>query len=210
MTKKPTHKKRRRSSVNSSSGEEALAFLFLGLIFTFWNDLKAGKAWAIITTIVIVLGAGFLAYFFIIKKYLIKKPLPSVTMKEIDKMTGNEFEYFVSDLFKAMGYQTEVTQASHDYGADVIAKRNEVKIVIQVKHYKNAVGFRSIEEVNAGKVKYKADEAYIVTNSESFTSQCKKEAKTFRIHLIDRKDLQELIDKYLPPQEEQKDFQIND
>lgn len=40
------------------------------------------------------------------------------------ELTGHEFEYFVAELLRAMGYQARVTQASGDGGIDVIAHRD--------------------------------------------------------------------------------------
>jgi restriction system protein len=132
------------------------------------------------------------------KKYFIKAPPNSVTMKEIDKMTGLEFEQFVGDLYKHMGYKSEVTQASNDYGADVIAIKDQIKTVIQVKNYKNPVGLGAVQEVNSAKGHYKADEAMIISSSPSFTAQARREANLLRIKLIAKDELEKLIDKFLP------------
>lgn len=189
--------KRRRRYRRSNKQDTAWGFLILGLIGIFWNDLTAGKPYAIILTVLIVLACICLIWL-MFRKVFIKSPLPSVTMKEIDKMTGIEFEQFIGDLYKAMGYKTEVTQASNDYGADVIVLKDQIKTVIQVKNYKNPVGLGAVQEVNTAKGHYKADEAMIITSSPSFTAQARREAKLLRIKLIARDELEKLIDKYLP------------
>ena len=84
------------------------------------------------------------------------------------------------------------------YGVDVIAIRHEIKKVIQVKNYKNPVGYGAVEQVNTAKGIYKADEAMIVTSSPSFTAQAQRAAKALRIKLIDRDELEKLIKKHLP------------
>jgi restriction system protein len=181
----------------SNKQDTAWGFLVLGLIGIFWNDLMEGKLYAIILTVLIVLACISLLWF-MLRKVFIKSPLPSFTMKEIDKMTGNEFEEFIGKLYNAMGYKTEVTQASNDYGADVIVIKDQIKTVIQVKNYKNPVGLGAVQEVNTAKGHYKADEAMIITSSPSFTAQARREAKLLRIKLIARDELENLIEKYLP------------
>jgi restriction system protein len=181
----------------SNKQDAAWGFLILGLIGIFWNDLIEGKLYAIILTVLIVLACISLLWT-LLRKYVIKTPPPSISMKEIDKMTGIEFENFVGVLYKAMGYKTEVTQASNDYGADVIVIKDQIKTVIQVKNYKNPVGLGAVQEVNTAKGHYKADEAMIITSSPSFTAQARREAKLLRIKLIARDELEKLINKYLP------------
>jgi restriction system protein len=148
--------KSKRRYRSSNKQDTAWGFLVLGLIGIFWNDLMEGKLYAIILTVLIVLACISLLWF-MLRKVFIKSPLPSFTMKEIDKMTGIEFEKFIGKLYNAMGYKTEVTQASNDYGADVIVTKDQIKTVIQVKNYKNPVGLGAVQEVNTAKGHYKAD-----------------------------------------------------
>lgn len=35
-------------------------------------------------------------------------------------MNGTQFESYLEVLFKSLGYKTQVTRTSHDYGADLI------------------------------------------------------------------------------------------
>lgn len=189
--------KSRRRYRSTSKQDKAWGFLILGLIAIFWNNLVAGEPWAIALVVIIVLiCVGIL--WILLRKYFMKTPPPSVTMKEIDKMTGLEFEHFVGDLYKEMGYKSEVTQASNDYGADVIAIKDQIKTVIQVKNYKNPVGLGAVQEVNTAKGHYKADEAIIITSSPFFTAQARREAKLLRIKLVARDELEKLIEKHLP------------
>ena len=53
-------------------------------------------------------------------------------------MTPEEYEYYVAQSFKEMGYKTDVTSFSNDYGVDVFAFKGEEKIAIQVKKYGNS------------------------------------------------------------------------
>ena len=42
--------------------------------------------------------------------------------KKINTMDGYQFENFVADSLKLIGYSTELTKKSGDFGIDVIAK----------------------------------------------------------------------------------------
>ena len=49
-----------------------------------------------------------------------------VAIELIDTMDGYEFEAFLSDLFNRMGYNTEITKGSGDYGIDLIAIKRSI------------------------------------------------------------------------------------
>jgi len=101
-----------------------------------------------------------------IREIRILKRMAKSGIRYIDKMDGFQFEVYLKALFRELGYRPEVTKRSCDYGVDVILKGRN-RIVIQAKRYgiKNRVGIRAVQEVYAGKAYYKADEAWIVTNS---------------------------------------------
>jgi len=63
---------------------------------------------------------------------------------QLDKMTPNEFEILIDDMYPKMGYKCENLQSSRDSGADVIAIKDGIKYIIQAKHYNvnNTVRFR--------------------------------------------------------------------
>lgn len=112
-------------------------------------------------------------------------------IKEIDVMNGLEFEKYLGVLFKSMGYKTEVTQASGDYGADLILKRNGQKIVIQAKRYSEKVGITAVQQVIGAKNFYRANESWVITNNY-FTEPAKKLATKSDVRLIDRDELIQL------------------
>ncbi|MGE6551935.1 restriction endonuclease [Bacillus mycoides] len=135
-----------------------------------------------------------------IREIQILKRMAKSGIHYIDKMDGFQFEVYLKALFRELGYRPEVTKRSCDYGVDVILKGKN-RIVIQAKRYgiKNRVGIRAVQEVYAGKAYYKADEAWIVTNSV-FTKQAEELAKACQVKLIDRLELQSLINKVNPEQ----------
>jgi SNF2 family DNA or RNA helicase len=54
--------------------------------------------------------------------------------QDLNTINGYEFEGFVSLLLKAQGYQTWVTPRTHDYGADVVAVKDNIAYLVQCKH----------------------------------------------------------------------------
>lgn len=124
----------------------------------------------------------------------IKNNLKKANIKDIDKMDGLDFEYYLSILFKEMGYKAIVTNASHDFGADLILKKGNHKIVVQAKRYgyKKNVSIGAIQEVFASQRYHNADESWVITNSY-FTKSAKQLAKPCNVHLKDRYELAKWI-----------------
>lgn len=101
-------------------------------------------------------------------------------------------------FFQQLGYKIQVTPSSGDFGADLVMKGKE-KIVIQAKRYsaKNRVSLSAVQEVYAAKAYYKANQAWVVTNSY-FTKQAKELAAACDVTLVDRADLQKFINEVNP------------
>ncbi|SFE33771.1 restriction system protein [Lentibacillus persicus] len=119
-------------------------------------------------------------------------------IRDIDRMKGYQFEVYLQVLFKELGYRPVVTQKSGDYGADVVLKGRN-KIVIQAKRYgtKHKVSMDAVREVLAAMFFYKAEEAWVITNS-FFTKQAKTLAKACGVTLLDRYELEAFIVKINP------------
>lgn len=116
-------------------------------------------------------------------------------MNTIDAMEGHEFEYFVADLLKKLGYtNVEVTRGSGDQGVDVLAEKDGIRYAIQCKNYAHPLGNTPIQEVAAGRDYYACHIGVVITNNY-FTSGGKDLAKHTRILLWDRDKLQEMIEE---------------
>lgn len=131
----------------------------------------------------------FLKIWWKFKKFM---RLRKAGMKEIDEMTGEEFERFLGRLFKKRGFRVSYTKASGDYGADLLLKDREGTIAVQAKRYSSTVGVKAIQEVIGALKMYDATEAWVITNNY-FTKQAQKLAETNDVYLIDRDELIELI-----------------
>lgn len=126
------------------------------------------------------------------KKLQTQRRLRKAGIHDIDKMTGEEFEKFLSILFKRRGYRVSLTAKSGDYGCDLILKDGKNVIAVQAKRYSSNVGVKAVQEIIGSVRMYNATEAWVVTNSY-YTKQAIKLANSNDVYLIDRNDLIELI-----------------
>lgn len=111
---------------------------------------------------------------------------------EIDKMTGDQFEHYLGQLFHLQGYNATVTQAQGDYGADLVLNKDGKRIVVQAKRYSKNVGLKAVQEVYGAIAHYKASAGWVVTNSR-YTPQARTLARSNNVRLVDREELVEMI-----------------
>lgn len=134
-----------------------------------------------------------LTYF---ERKLDSEQLRSISIDDLDLITGHKFEHFLKTLFEKMGYRVEQTKLSQDQGADLIISKFGEKIVVQAKRYSHKVGNKAIQEVVAAIKHYGADRGMVITTSE-FTRPAVRLAISNNIELIDRYKLEKLVRKYL-------------
>lgn len=117
------------------------------------------------------------------------------SMAKIDQMTGDEFEECCAAHFRRLGYKAKITGArgGGDYGVDIILKKNGVVTAVQAKRYKNNVGISAVQQIVAGKAKYGANDALVVTNSH-FTQAARELARVNDVVLWDREAIKEVFD----------------
>lgn len=119
----------------------------------------------------------------------------SISIYEIDELSGYEFEVFTKILFENMGYESYNTKLSGDQGADLVLKKFGEITVVQAKRYNNKITNTAIQEVVASIKHYNAHKGAVITNNE-FTDSAIELANSNNIKLIDRPNLIELIDKH--------------
>ena len=132
-------------------------------------------------------------------KLEIPKILKSGMLNRFMDFSPQDFEDFISQLFRDNGYIVEQTKYSRDYGVDLIIKKNGEHIAIQVKRYAkiNKVGVKDINQVLGGKNYYKCNKAIVITTS-SFTKPAETLAQKTNVELWDWNKLQKYIcDTYL-------------
>lgn len=113
-------------------------------------------------------------------------------MKDVDAMTGLQFERHVAQLLKRRGYRDVRLTEYYDLGVDIIAKKDGVTWGIQTKRYSNPVRADAVRQVYAALSRYKCDRAMVVTNS-TFSAPAKILADDNRIILIDRYALAKMV-----------------
>lgn len=103
-----------------------------------------------------------------------------VSAQELANMNGTEFESYVGRRLKEFGYtKVKVTQASGDFGADVIAvNSNGETVCIQCKHYSQPVGIKAVQEIYSAKQYYSCQKAMVITNSTYTTAAINLANKT--------------------------------
>ncbi len=124
-------------------------------------------------------------------------PLPAKVLRNPHLATPEEFEYLCAQIFKKRGYKVELTPSGGDYGADVIARKKALTMIISAKRYdeSNSVGNRWVQQLVGAMPHFSADGAVLITTS-SFTKQAIEQAENCSIELIDGEELSKLIRKY--------------
>lgn len=136
------------------------------------------------TAYALIFAMSLLAFFrrFRYLKYL------HMRLKKIDKLSGRGFEQYLAAQFKHQGWRVELTEKSHDYGADLILRKRGKCTVVQVKRYDKNVGISAIQEAVGAIAYYEADQAMVVTNS-SFTKNARNLAGQNGVELWDREEI---------------------
>lgn len=120
--------------------------------------------------------------------------LSSLTLNDIDQMDGLDFERLVAELLRDQGYRAEVTQASGDFGVDVIARKGRHRYAIQVKRYKGSVPRTAVSDAVAGKYHWNCDKAWVVTSGH-FTKDARTLADSTDCRLTDREDIKRWLEE---------------
>lgn len=127
-----------------------------------------------LSTILIIFGIILILWAFcrwLLQKMKLTPKGADRTLEQIDNMTGMQFEEFVAAVLEGNGYEIrQMTSTTGDFGADIIAYRNEELIAIQCKRYAKPVGLKAVQEAIAAMKHYECDSCLVVTNSR-FTKQ---------------------------------------
>lgn len=155
-------------------------------------------------------GAKYNLPFLELKKIIPYSFDSSDTIDYIDnKIDGFDFEKVSKILLEKNGfYDVYVTQASGDYGADIIAYKDKIKYAIQCKKFASKVGVKAVQEVIASREMYKCHVGAILTNNY-FTPNAIKLAEENKILLWDLNDLSKMIEKMNNNEIVQEKVEIN-
>ncbi|MDY7220997.1 restriction endonuclease [Halalkalibacterium halodurans] len=146
----------------------------------------------IIVVITVVLLVGWVVYRLKEKK---RYDVAKITIRDIDRMDGHEFEDYLFVLLAGLGYnETYQTKKSRDFGADLLFNDSSgARTVVQAKCLSDALGVKAIQEVFTAKVYYQAEKAIVITSTETISDPCRRLASAAEVKLIEREALQEII-----------------
>jgi len=110
-------------------------------------------------------------------------------------LNGHDYESRVAELFNLLGWNSRVTPKTGDNGADIIAEKNGVVIVVQCKFYSSPVGNKSVQEIYSAKGYYDGGHACVVTNL-SYTPAAKSVAAKLGVALLHHEQVKEYLESF--------------
>ncbi|GLQ53607.1 restriction endonuclease [Devosia nitrariae] len=103
-------------------------------------------------------------------------------------MTPIQFERWCENALRWSGWSANGTKASGDQGADVVATKDGVKVVLQCKLFSRPVGNAAVQEIFAAKAHYSASGAAVVSN-QVYTPAAQQLARSCGVKLLHADDL---------------------
>lgn len=124
------------------------------------------------------------------------KPSASIDLaSKVQDMNALEFEEFVANLFREMGYAVETTAKSGDHGIDIFLRKDDQLIAVQCKRWDAPVGEPVIRDFLGSLTGAGANSGYVITSS-TFTSSAYSFAQDKAIKLIDLDALMDLVTQH--------------
>jgi hypothetical protein len=80
-------------------------------------------------------------------------------------LDGWEFEEEVAKIFRLNGYKAKVTKKTGDGGIDIILYKNDLKYIVQCKHYQSPLGPEPVRALWGVKDDFGADKVIMVASS---------------------------------------------
>lgn len=115
-----------------------------------------------------------------------------VTTQFFSKLNGSDFERLLYRLYESMGYAVQPNGRTGDQGGDLIAVKDQERLSIQAKCWKNSVGNGAVQEAAAARSHYDCNKAIVITNS-TFTKEAIALAKTNGVELVSREVLRKML-----------------
>lgn len=109
----------------------------------------------------------------------------ALRMADVDDMSSEQFERYVSELLKKQGYKTARTDARNDYGVDIVAERDGVRYAVQCRRYSEDISRSAVSDVVTDRHYFNCGKAMVVTN-RYFRSDARELAGASQCELIDR------------------------
>lgn len=133
-----------------------------------------------------------------------KQPtLPMLPPRDLDTLSGVEFEKLIARLLACMGFHAQMTKASGDGGIDIVATLDRPivggRYLIQCKRYApcSPVGVPRVREFYGALATERAVKGVLISTS-GFTADAKRYASEVSIDLIGRYQLERLLAEWQP------------
>lgn len=180
----------------------AIVFLPSGIFLTYFSSSLDGMRHMMYFGILLIIDSIIFLIIYIFRKITsvieekkLQNALKNSGISQIDNLTPFEFEEWVARLLRTVGYNANATKKSGDYGADVIAEKNGIRIAIQVKKFNQPVGIKAVQEVASAMSYYDCYEGWVITSSYGFTNAAHNLAQKNSIRLINKNDLAIMLNK---------------
>jgi len=111
----------------------------------------------------------------------------------IGRLSHKEFELYIAELFRKLGYKADVVGGSSDGGIDIILEKDNKKSYVQCKQYSSKVQVDKVRDFYGAIISKFADvKCYFITNNY-FTLPAEEFARDKPIELIDGQKLVKYI-----------------
>jgi len=131
------------------------------------------------------------------REYEVTSNSIGVITRNFQELSGADFEKLLYRLYEKLGYSIQLTGKVGDQGGDLVATKDQERILIQAKCYRNfSVGNDAIQQAVAAKNYYGCNKAMVVTTSE-FTREALDLAKANGVELVSKRILQKMLIDYL-------------
>lgn len=110
---------------------------------------------------------------------------------ELNKQ-GSDLEYLIVRLYNSMGYISKRIGGSGDQGADVIASKDGINVLIQAKCYVGSVNNEAVQQAFSALSYHGCAKAVVITTS-TFTSGAVDLAKANHVELIDGETFKRML-----------------
>lgn len=164
-----------RRAMQRASGWIAAGLLFVMIAAT-------ARVWVTVGAFVLAAAVGFAQW------WSEQRAFELSGVAETDSLSGREFEHWVAQFLTELGFQVELTPYSGDFGADIVATWNGVRIAVQVKSGHTNMGVAAIQQVVGARFYYDCEQAMVITN-QYFTDQAVLLAQATGVQLRHRTDL---------------------
>lgn len=162
-----------------------LALLVLLMMF------KIGGIW--LTAIMATILTGFGAIYLSGEEVWTKKSYSIESIEELRELSPYEFELFVGEVFKSLGYTVYSTGNSSDGGKDLVMYKNGKTYYVECKRYAahHKVGRPEVQKLVGACLPASALPIFVTTSR--FTKEATVEGNRSGVQLIDGHDLIKLV-----------------